>query len=77
VISHFTSPRARVHWIGYRRRRRRLERLVIVLLFLGAMVILQRQQFLLWSTFIGGATSIYITLYSLFIVLPRKQYHWI
>lgn len=75
-LNIFLSPRARVHWVGSHRRRR-LERPLIILLFLVAMLILQPREFAWWATMIGGATSIYLTLYSVALVIPRKQYHWV
>jgi hypothetical protein len=54
-----------------------LERLMITIIFPCAVLLLSRREFLIWSTVIGGVASIYLTLYSIYRLIPRKRAHWI
>ncbi len=72
-----TSSRARVHWVGYHRRRPRPERPLFILLFLSAMVILTPHDFAYWAVLGGGTSSIFVVLTTIYLLIPRKQGHWI
>jgi len=76
-LNHFTSPRARIHWIGSHRRRRRLERPVIILLFVSAMILLEAREYVIWSTIWGGVTAFFILLHTIYRLIPRKPAHWV
>lgn len=67
------KPRAHVHWIGNHRRLRRLERPLMVFVFLGALILLEPREVATWSAMWGGATSIFILLHTIFILIPRKH----
>lgn len=58
-IGIFHSPRAKAHWIGNRNRPSRLERPLLFLLIPAAILILEPQQFVLWSIIWGGAFSLF------------------
>jgi hypothetical protein len=75
-ISKHLGPRARVHWAGRRHRPRRFERALFFLLLIGAMAILERDQYLLWCIMWGGWLSLFISAYSIYRLVPRKRYHW-
>jgi hypothetical protein len=47
--------RRRAHWIGSGRRR--LERPAIILLFLGAMLLLEPREYATWAAIFGGFTA--------------------
>jgi len=71
------TPRARIHWIGTYGRPRRFERALFVsLLFLG-LILLEPREYILWSTMCGGMTSIFVTLHSIYLLIPRKRAHWV
>ena len=72
-LGKFASPRARIHWVGNYRRRPRLERPVIILLFLSAMIVLEAREYAIWSAIWGGFTSIFIIVYAIYRLIPRKR----
>jgi len=76
-LGRHSSIRARVHWLGRQQRPRRLERLLGMFLILGAMLILEPRQLALWSIIWGGFFAISLNLYTVYHLIPRKQYHWI
>lgn len=76
LLNKFSSPRAKAHWIGAPRRRRH-ERLLIALLFLFGMAILSPADFAYWSVLVGGTTAIYLNLYFIYLLVPRKSAHWL
>src|SRR5688572_15355424 len=73
-IAKKMGPRGRVHWVGYHNRPRRFERALFFLLLIGAMAILERDQYLLWCIMWGGWLSIFISAYSIYRMFPRKRY---
>jgi hypothetical protein len=77
LLNLFIPKRARVHWVGGPRKSHHLERLLITILFPCAVIILRTQEFIVWATVIGGVASIYLTLYGLWRLIPRKRAHWI
>jgi len=76
LISKFRSARARVHWVGGPRKQRH-ERALAFVLVLGSWLVLKPHQYAWWSVIWGGFFAIFVNLYSLYIVIPRKQYHWV
>lgn len=73
----YTSARARIHWIGGHGRPRRPERALGFFLIFGGMLALETQQYLLWSITLGGGLAIFLNLYTVYRLIPRKQYYWI
>lgn len=76
-IAQHASPRARVHWLGRNHRPRRPERLLAALLLFGAIFFLEAEEYVLWATLWGGALAIFINLHTLYVLIPRKQHHWV
>ena len=72
----FIFSRARVHWIGCRRYRRP-ERVLMVLLFLGAMFLLEPREYVLWSLASGSGVSLFLILVTIYRFIPHKRAHWI
>ena len=77
LAGRYRSPRARLHWVGHAHRPRRLERWLLAVLLLIAALIFEPREYLVWSIVWGGCLSLYLTLYSLLKLVPRKRYHWI
>lgn len=71
------NPRAQYHWVGRGNRPRRVERLLIFVLVMGAMAIFEPHEYIYWATLWGGAVSIFVSLYTLYILVPRKRHHWV
>lgn len=76
-IARHASPRARVHWLGRHHRPRRPERMLLVTLLFFSMAIFEPREYMLWSVTWGGALSIFVTLNSIYLLLPRKRAHWV
>jgi hypothetical protein len=68
-----SSPRARIHWVGDRRRPVRPERHMITLLFLCAIVFLEPRDVAVWATIWGGATAMFVVLATVYMYVPRKR----
>lgn len=68
-------PRARAHWLGGNRPRR-LERALIFTVILGAVPVLEFDQYLLWCAAWGGGAAVFINLNAASKLIPRKRYHW-
>jgi hypothetical protein len=71
------SSRARVHWIGGPRRPRRIERPIVAAMFISAMALLEPHQYAYWCALIGGGVSIFVVLCTVYLLIPKQQYHWI
>jgi hypothetical protein len=66
--------RAQSHWLGGQDGRGpRLEHLAVALWFLVAMVTLEAYDYLFWIIALGGALSLFLTLMSLYQLIPRKR----
>lgn len=76
-LGRHSSSRAHIHWVGHHDRPRRLERLLGVLLLIYSMLILDPHQIVLWSLMWGGFFAIFLNLYTIYRLIPRKQSHWI
>jgi hypothetical protein len=59
--------RARVHWIGARRRPRLFERPLLYLLFPIAMLLLEPREYAVWAAIFGGFTAM---------VFPLLYFHY-
>ena len=72
----FRGPRARAHWVGYRRRPVRPERHMIALLFFCAMIFLEPRDVAVWAAIWGGVTAIVVIMATIYIFsqpyLPGK-----
>jgi hypothetical protein len=76
LINRFVSHRARIHWVGGYHRPHRPERAIFAVLFLGSLV-WGAQQYMFWSTLWGGMLSIFLNLFMLYRLLPRRRAHWV
>ncbi len=65
--------RTHAHWIGSHSRHTPWEYLLFALLFLGAMVILDSAAFAFWATLVGGATSLFVVMTTIYTLIPRKR----
>lgn len=77
LVGRLSGPRAYIHWLGHHDRPRRRERILGGLLILGAMLMLEPYQFVFWSTLWGGFFAIFLNLYTIYRLIPQKQYHWL
>jgi hypothetical protein len=77
LISRFAVSRRHFHWVGGARRPRRHERALTLLLLIGAAAVLELRQYLYWAVLWGGFFALFVNLYSIYILIPRKQAHWI
>jgi len=77
VQGQMQSSRARIHWLGNARRPRRPERALLFVLIIGALLALCPHQYLLWSAYWGGGAAIFVNLYMIYALIPRKRYHWV
>lgn len=68
--------RARIHWVGGKRPHRP-ERPFAFLIIFGAMLVLELQDFLLWSTLWGSGLAILFNLHTAYSLVPRRRYHWV
>lgn len=68
--------RAHTHWLGNAHRPRRLERALIFTVTLGALPVLEFDQYLLWCAAWGGGAAVFINLCAAFKIIPRRRYHW-
>lgn len=73
----FFRARAHIHWIGRYSRPRRLERALFLLLFFLGMFALETEQFMFWSIAWGGTMAIFLSLVTLYRLVPHKRAHWI
>jgi hypothetical protein len=71
------SSRARVHWVGGPRRPHRRERFMIGSLFACAIIVLKPHEYAYWCALIGGGISIFVVLCTVYLLIPKQQYHWI
>src|SRR5688500_6603618 len=69
------SSRARNHWIGRQRRPRRYERMLTIGIILCSIAVLEPRDLAVWSIMWGGVLSIFVTIHSLYILIPRKRAH--
>lgn len=76
-VGSFKRRRARVHWIGYHQRSARPERALVLSLFLTAMVLLEPQEYILWSISLGSAISLFLVLITAYRLVPRRRAHWV
>jgi len=76
-LNAFTSPRARIHWIGRYKRPHRRERALFILAFVGSMLLLDSDQYMMWSVLWGGTFAVFINLHTIYHFIPRKRAHWI
>lgn len=60
IIAGFRSPRSYAHWLGNRSRPPRIERPFFVIVFFGAMLLLETHQYLLWSIIWGVGFSLFV-----------------
>jgi len=71
LTKFFVTPRARVHWIGYRRRPIRPERFLIVSIFVSATIFLEPRDVAVWAAVWGGTTSIAVVMVAIYTFIPR------
>jgi hypothetical protein len=77
-FSRFTSSRrSRIHWVGRFNRPRRPERVLFFLLFFGSMALLEPVQFIFWAVMWGGTLAIFLNLYMVYWLIPRRRVHWV
>src|SRR5690349_6930208 len=75
LIGNLQPQRARVHWVGGRRKSHLFERLVIAIIFPCAVLRLSSREVIIWSTVIVGVASIFLTADSIYRTIPRKGAH--
>lgn len=71
------SPRARVHWLGRHSRPQRYERELFSALIVSSIAVLEPLELCLWAAAWGGAASVFVTLHSIYLLIPRKRAHWV
>lgn len=76
LYEKYKPRRARVHWIGDQHRPRRHERALSFFLLIGGMLFLEPREYILWVALWGGGLAIFINLQAVYLLIPRKQYHW-
>lgn len=67
----YSSPRARIHWLGRHPRPRRLERSFIAFVLVGGIFVLDTHQLLLWSLGWGGLASAFVITKSFSMVFQK------
>lgn len=70
-----TSSRARIHWLGHRRRRP--ERALFSTIMISSIAFFELGEYMIWAVIWGGMLSIFVTLNSIYILIPRKRAHWV
>lgn len=73
---YYTHSRARVHWIGPKRPRRP-ERIFIIVVLIWAIVLLETEQFKLWSIIWGSLTSFFVIFKSFAMMFQKKSDRWV
>lgn len=74
---NLASSRARIHWIGGQDRPRRPERALIAFVVYGAMIVLCPRDYATWAAFWGGGAAIFLNLYTVYQLIPRRRAYWI
>jgi len=76
-IDQLTPRRAQAHWIGRSKRRRRPQRILLVSMLLLSELLVPRQHMMLWSIMWGGTFAIFVNLFAIYRLWPRRRAHWI
>lgn len=76
-FGHGRAKRAKVHWIGRHQRAKRYDRILFIVLYFGALAVLDPLDFMMWAIMWGGGLSIFLVLYTVYRFIPRKRAHWI
>lgn len=73
LFGAFAHSRARIHWIGYRQRVHRLETPAIVAIFLVAALLLEPQEYVLWSIALGGTTCLFVVVTAIYSLVRKRN----